>query len=168
MAKQLNLGQIVREITLCQFGVVINDLGKKMRHKIKGTKLNRTSSHRKAMFANMAVSLVMNEQIKTTVTKAKALRPYVEKLVTKARSGSLAARRDIIAHIKDKQAAEKLMSVLADRYKKRPGGYTRIIKAGFRYGDMAPVAYIEFIDRDVAAKGCMTPKVEKIEEEIKN
>lgn len=120
------------------------------------------------MFANMAVSLVMNEQIKTTVTKAKALRPYVEKLVTKARSGSLAARRDIIAHIKDKQAAEKLMSVLADRYKKRPGGYTRIIKAGFRYGDMAPVAYIEFIERDVAAKGCMTPKVEKIEEEIKN
>lgn len=139
-----------------------------MRHKIKGTKLNRTSSHRKAMFANMAASLVMNEQIKTTVTKAKALRPYVEQLVTRARQGTLAARRDIISRIKDQAAADKLMSVLAERYKKRPGGYTRVVKAGFRHGDMAPVAYIEFIDRDVSAKGCMTPKIEKIEEEIKN
>jgi len=137
-----------------------------MRHKIKQKKLNRTSSHRKAMFANMATSLVMNEQIKTTVTKAKALRPYIEQLVTKARKGTLAARRDIISRIKDKGAAEKLMSVLAERYKTRPGGYTRVVKAGFRYGDRAPVAYIEFIDRDISAKGCMTPKVEEIEQEI--
>jgi len=137
-----------------------------MRHKIKGTKLSRTSSHRKAMFANMAASLVMNEQIKTTITKAKALRPYVEQLVTKARKGTLAARRDIISRIKDKKAADKLMSILAERYKERPGGYTRIIKAGFRYGDMAPVAYIEFIDRDASAKGCLTPKIEATEQEI--
>ncbi len=132
-----------------------------MRHKLKGTKLNRTSSHRKAMFANMATALIMNEQIKTTVVKAKALRPIVEKLVSKARKGTLAARRDIISRIKDKVAAEKLMSVLASRYKERPGGYTRVIKAGFRYGDMAPIAYIEFVERDVNAKGCMTPAVEQ-------
>jgi large subunit ribosomal protein L17 len=131
-----------------------------MRHKIKGKKLNRTSSHRKAMFANMAVALVENEQIKTTVAKAKALRPYIEQLVTKARKGTLSARRDIISRIKDKNAAEKLMSVLAERYKTRPGGYTRVIKAGFRYGDRAPIAYIEFVERDVSAKGCMTPKIE--------
>lgn len=130
-----------------------------MRHKVKGTKLNRTSSHRKAMFANMATALIMNEQIKTTVVKAKALRPIVEKLVSKARKGTLAARRDIISRIKDKVAAEKLMSVLASRYKERPGGYTRVIKAGFRYGDMAPIAYIEFVERDVNAKGCMTPAI---------
>jgi len=136
-----------------------------MRHKIKGKKLNRTSSHRKAMFANMAVALVMNEQIKTTVAKAKALRPYIEQLVTKARKGTLSARRDIIARIRDKDAAEKLMSVLADRYKTRPGGYTRVIKAGFRYGDRAPIAYIEFVERDVAAKGCMTPKIEDLTEQ---
>jgi large subunit ribosomal protein L17 len=132
-----------------------------MRHKIKGRKLNRTSSHRSAMFANMATSLIMNEQIKTTLVKAKELRPFVENLVTKARNGDLAARRRIISKIKDKTAAEKLMSVLAVRYKERPGGYTRIIKAGFRYGDVAPIAYIEFVDRDVSAKGCMTPKQEK-------
>jgi large subunit ribosomal protein L17 len=137
-----------------------------MRHKIKGTKLNRTSSHRKAMFANMAISLVMNEQIKTTVTKAKALRPYIEQLVTKARKGTLAARRDIISRVRDKKAADKLMLVLAERYKERPGGCTRVVKAGFRYGDMAPVAYIEFVDRDVSAKGCMTPKIEETEQEI--
>ena len=137
-----------------------------MRHKIKGTKLNRTSSHRKAMFANMATSLVMNEQIKTTVTKAKALRPYIEQLVTKAKKGTLPARRDIISRIRDKNAADKLMSILADRYKKRLGGYTRVVKAGFRHGDMAPVAYIEFIDRDISAKGCMTPKTEEIKQEI--
>ena len=101
-----------------------------MRHKIKGTKLNRTSSHRKAMFANMAISLVMNEQIKTTVTKAKALRPYIEQLVTKARKGTLAARRDIISRVRDKKAADKLMLVLAERYKERPGGCTRVVKAG--------------------------------------
>lgn len=137
-----------------------------MRHKIKGRKLNRTSSHRNAMFANMATSLIMNEQIKTTLFKAKELRPFVENLVTKARKGDLATRRLIISKIKDKTAAEKLISVLALRYKERPGGYIRIIKAGFRYGDVAPIAYIEFVDRDVKAKGCMTPKVEKVQNEI--
>lgn len=130
-----------------------------MRHKIKGRKLNRTSSHRAAMFANMAVALVMNEQIKTTLPKAKELRPYVEILVTKAKKSDLATRRNIISKIKDITATEKLISVLGTRYKDRAGGYTRIIKAGFRHGDMAPVAYIEFIDRDVNAKGCMTPKI---------
>ncbi len=124
-----------------------------MRHKLKGRKLNKTSSHRKAMFANMAVSLVMHEQIKTTLPKAKEIRPYVEKLVTAAKLPTLANRRRIISLIKDKVAAEKLISVLAPRYKERPGGYTRVIKAGFRFGDNAPVAYIEFLDRDVSAKG---------------
>ena len=131
-----------------------------MNHKIKGRKLNRTSSHRKAMFANMAVALVMNEQIMTTVPKAKELRPYIETLITKAKKPTLAIRRRIIATIKDKVATEKLINILGTRYNNRPGGYTRIIKAGFRHGDMAPVAYIEFIDRDVSAKGCMTPKPE--------
>ncbi|MES2215012.1 MAG: 50S ribosomal protein L17 [Pseudomonadota bacterium] len=131
-----------------------------MRHNLHGRKLNRTSSHRKAMFANMAVSLVMHEQIKTTLPKAKDLRPYVEKLVTAAKSGSLAARRRIISKIKDQVAAEKLMSVLAKRYDARPGGYTRIIKAGFRFGDAADIAYIEFVDRDVDAKGYNSPHKE--------
>ena len=130
-----------------------------MRHKLKGRKLNRTSSHRIAMFANMATSLIMNEQIKTTVTKAKELRPFVEVLVTKAKKSTIAVRREIISKIKDKEAAEKLISVLANRYKERAGGYTRIVKAGFRYGDAAPVAYIEFVDRDINAKGCMTPAI---------
>ena len=136
-----------------------------MRHKLKGRKLNRTSSHRKAMFANMAVALIMNEQIKTTLPKAKDLRPYVEVLVTAARKGDLAARRRIISYIKDHAAAEKLMSVLAKRYEQRPGGYLRIVKAGFRYGDMAPMSYIEFVDRDESAKGSMTPRIEIATEE---
>jgi large subunit ribosomal protein L17 len=135
-----------------------------MRHKLKGRKLNRTSSHRKSMLANMAVSLIMHEQIKTTVPKAKELRPYVEVLVTKARKGDLAARRGLISRIKDQAAVEKLMSALAPRYNDRPGGYLRIIKAGFRHGDMAPVAYIEFVDRDVLAKGSITPKPLLIEQ----
>jgi large subunit ribosomal protein L17 len=135
-----------------------------MRHRLKGRKLNRTSSHRKAMFANMAVSLVMNEQIKTTLPKAKDLRPYVEVLVTAAKKGDLAARRKIIATIKDRAAAEKLISVLGERYKERPGGYLRIMKAGFRHGDAADIAYIEFVDRDVSAKGSLTPRVEIKEE----
>jgi large subunit ribosomal protein L17 len=131
-----------------------------MRHKLKGRKLNRTSSHRQAMLANMAISLVMNEQIKTTLPKAKELRPYVEVLVTKAKKADLAARREIISKIKDKSTAEKLINVLGKRYAERPGGYIRIVKAGFRYGDMAPLAYIEFVDRDITAKGSMTPAVE--------
>ena len=131
-----------------------------MRHKIKGRKLNRTSSHRLAMFANMAVALVMNEQIKTTLPKAKELRPFIEVLVTKAKQSDLSTKRRIISKIKDKVAVEKLVSVLGKRYSTRPGGYTRIIKAGSRHGDMAPIAYIEFVDRDVSAKGSHTPRVE--------
>ncbi|HJD61051.1 MAG TPA: 50S ribosomal protein L17 [Rickettsia endosymbiont of Columbicola hoogstraali] len=124
-----------------------------MRHKIKGRKLNVTSSHRKAMLANMAVSLVTYEQIKTTLPKAKELRPYIEVLVTKAKDNNLSARRNILSKIKDKKAIAKLIDVLGVRYKDRPGGYTRIVKAGFRYGDLAPIAYIEFVDRDINAKG---------------
>ena len=144
-----------------------------MRHKLKSTKLNRTSSHRAAMFSNMIVALVMHEQIKTTLPKAKALRPIIEKIVTKARKNTLAARREIIAQVKDKVAVTKLMSVLSDRYKARPGGYTRILKAGFRHGDMAPVAVIEFVERDVTAKGKITPPPVKnsqqdIEDEVNN
>lgn len=137
-----------------------------MRHRLKGRKLNRTSSHRKAMFANMAVALIMNEQIKTTLPKAKELRPYVEVLVTSAKKGDLAKRREIISVIKDKVAAEKLISVLAPRYAERHGGYIRVVKAGFRHGDAAPIAYIEFVDRDLKAKGCMTPKIETSDDVI--
>ena len=137
-----------------------------MRHNLKGRKLNRTSSHRKAMFANMAVSLVMHEQIKTTLPKAKDLRPYVEKLVTVAKDGNLAARRRIIAQIKDQEAAEKLLATLAKRYEKRPGGYTRIVKAGFRFGDSADLAYIEFVDRDTSAKGYNIVKEVSTEVEV--
>jgi len=133
-----------------------------MRHKLKGRKLNRTSSHRRAMFANMAVALVMNEQIKTTLPKAKELRPYIEVLITKAKKSDLSTRRALISKIKDKVATEKLIAVLGKRYNERPGGYTRIVKAGFRRGDMAPIAYIEFVDRDVTAKGSMTPKFEEL------
>ncbi|MEY3196688.1 MAG: ribosomal protein [Pseudomonadota bacterium] len=129
-----------------------------MRHKLRGRKLNRTSAHRKSMFANMAVSLVMHEQIHTTLPKAKEIRPYLEVLVTKAKRSDLATRRHLISKIKDLPAVQKLISVLGPRYKDRPGGYLRIIKTGFRHGDMAPMAYIEFVDRDVNAKGAITPR----------
>jgi large subunit ribosomal protein L17 len=139
-----------------------------MRHKLKGRKLNRTSSHRKSMFANMAVSLIMHEQIQTTLPKAKEIKPYLEVLVTKAKRSDLATRRGLIAKIKDVAAVEKLIAVLGPRYKERPGGYLRIIKAGWRHGDMAPMAYIEFVDRDVKAKGSITPRqiVENSEAEL--
>ena len=124
-----------------------------MRHRKTGRKLSRTSSHRKAMFANMASSLIIHEQIVTTVPKAKDLRPIVEKLVTLARRGDLHARRQAISQLRDLGAVKKLFDTIAPRYKERPGGYTRVLKAGFRYGDSAPVAVIEFVDRDVEAKG---------------
>jgi len=124
-----------------------------MRHGIKAKKLNRTSSHRKAMLANMAVSLVLHEQIVTTLPKAKLLRPVVEKLVTLGKQGDLAARRRLLSIVKSDLAVTKLIDVLAKRYTERLGGYLRIMKAGFRHGDMAPVAVIEFVDRDVDAKG---------------
>ena len=124
-----------------------------MRHAVAGRKLNRTSSHRKAMFNNLAAALIKHEQIKTTLPKAKDLRPIVEKLVTLGKKGGLAARRQILASLKDDKLADKLLTTLADRYKSRAGGYTRVLKAGFRYGDMASMAIIEFVDRDVSAKG---------------
>lgn len=124
-----------------------------MRHKRSGRKLNRTSSHRKAMFQNMTQALVKHEQITTTLPKAKELRPLVEKLVTLGRSNSLHARRLLIARTRCETTAAKIIDVLAPRYQERPGGYIRIMKAGFRYGDNAPLAVIEFVDRDIDAKG---------------
>ncbi len=125
-----------------------------MRHGNAGRRLNRTQSHRKALFANLAASLVEHEQIVTTLPKAKDLRPIVEKLVTLAKKGDLAARRQLVAELQNNEvAAKKLFDILGPRYKDRAGGYTRILKAGFRYGDAAPVAVIEFVDRDVSAKG---------------
>ena len=135
-----------------------------MRHAVAGRKLNRTSSHRKAMFNNMAAALVKHEQITTTLPKAKDLRPIVEKLVTLGKKGGLAARRQILASLKDDKLADKLLTTLADRYKSRAGGYTRVLKAGFRYGDMASMAIIEFVDRDVSAKGQDSGPVQAKEE----
>ena len=124
-----------------------------MRHKSGGRKLQRTSAHRTAMFRNMSASLIKHEQITTTVAKAKELRPYVEKLITLAKRGGLANRRLAMSRLMDDTQLTKLFDVLAERYKDRNGGYTRVLKAGFRYGDNAPRAVIEFVDRDVDAKG---------------
>jgi large subunit ribosomal protein L17 len=124
-----------------------------MRHGKAHRKFNRTAEHRKAMFENMAASLIKHEQIVTTLPKAKDLRPIVEKLVTLGKRGGLHARRQAIAALQDEAIVTKLFDVLADRYKARQGGYTRVLKAGFRHGDSAPVAVIEFVDRDVSAKG---------------
>ncbi len=124
-----------------------------MRHAKSGRKLNRTSSHRKAMFANMAASLITHEQIKTTLPKAKELKPIVDKLVTLAKRGDLHARRQALSQVRDEAAVRKLFGVLGERYSDRAGGYTRVLKAGFRFGDNAPVAIIELVDRDVDAKG---------------
>tara|TARA_R110000824_G_scaffold399843_1_gene605928 strand:+ start:13977 stop:14408 length:432 start_codon:yes stop_codon:yes gene_type:complete len=124
-----------------------------MRHGKSGRKLNRTASHRKAMFANMAIALIKHEQIVTTLPKAKELRPYVEKLVTLGKIDSLHTRRQAYAQLPDKKWAAKLFDVLGKRYAERPGGYIRVLKAGFRFGDNAPMAVIEFVDRDESAKG---------------
>jgi large subunit ribosomal protein L17 len=124
-----------------------------MRHGKVHRKLNKRPSHRRAMFANMCAALIKHEQIVTTLPKAKELRPVVEKLVTIAKKGGLAARRQAIAEMRDVAMVKKLFEVIAPRYKERHGGYTRVLKAGFRYGDSAPVAVIEFVDRDEAAKG---------------
>jgi large subunit ribosomal protein L17 len=124
-----------------------------MHHGFRGRRLNRSSAHRKSMFANMSASLIKHEQIVTTLPKAKDLRPIVEKLVTLAKKGGLHARRQAISEIKDLDQVKKLFDVLAARYKDRKGGYLRIMKAGFRHGDNAPVAVIEFVDRDVNEKG---------------
>ena len=124
-----------------------------MRHQLAGRKLNRNSSHRKAMFANMACALIKHEQIFTTLPKAKDLRPIVEKLITAGKKGDLAARRLLISRLRDEKMADKVLSTLATRYKERQGGYIRVLKAGFRFGDNAPMAIIEFIDRDESARG---------------
>ena len=124
-----------------------------MRHARGYRRLNRTHEHRKALFANMSGSLIEHEQIKTTLPKAKELRPIVEKLITLAKRGDLHARRQAAAQLKQDMHVAKLFDVLGARYKDRQGGYVRIMKAGFRYGDMAPMAIIEFVERDTAAKG---------------
>lgn len=124
-----------------------------MRHRKAGRKLNRTASHRKAMFANMSAALIKHEQIVTTLPKAKDLRPIVEKLITLAKKGDLHSRRIAASRIGDEAMAKKLFDVLGPRYQDRQGGYTRVLKAGFRHGDNAPIAVIELVDRDPSAKG---------------
>ena len=138
-----------------------------MRHKISKRKLNRTSSHRKALLANMAVALIKHEQIKTTLPKAKELAPFVEKLITLGKKGDLNARRKLYSIVPEKTWGAKVFDILAERYKERSGGYTRIMKAGFRYGDSAPMAVIELVDRDPEALGQDSgPIIEKEFEEV--
>jgi large subunit ribosomal protein L17 len=124
-----------------------------MRHNIKLKKLNRTSSHRLALLKNLSISLITHEQITTTLPKAKMLRPYVEKLITLGKRNTLSTKRQILAKLCDEVVMRKLSSILSERYKERKGGYLRILKAGFRQGDNAPMAVIEFVERDVTAKG---------------
>jgi large subunit ribosomal protein L17 len=124
-----------------------------MRHRNSGRKLGMKAQHRTAMFANMAAALIKHEQIKTTLPKAKEIRPIIEKLVTLSRRGDLHARRQAISTVRDLDQVKKLFDVLGPRYASRQGGYTRVLKAGFRYGDNAAMAVIEFVDRDVEAKG---------------
>ena len=124
-----------------------------MKHRIKGKKLNRTSSHRKALLKNMSQALIKHEQIITTLVKAKTLKPYFDKLITIGKKGHLSARRKAISKVGDIKLVEKLFSTLAKRYETRNGGYSRVLKAGFRYGDAAPMAVIELVDRDEEARG---------------
>jgi len=135
-----------------------------MRHGFRGRRFNRTAEHREAMFANMAAALIKHEQIVTTLPKAKDLRPVVEKLVTLGKQGGLHARRQALAQVRDETQVKKLFDVLAKRYAARSGGYLRIMKAGFRYGDQAPMAVIEFVDRDVNARGLDSGPSQKGEE----
>ena len=136
-----------------------------MRHGMSGRKFNRTSPHRQAMFANMAAALVKHEQIKTTLPKAKDLRRVVDRLITLGKRGDLHARRQALSVLRDPKITAKLFDALATRYKDRPGGYTRVLKAGFRYGDMAPMAVIELVDRDPEAKGQDSGPVQESAEE---
>jgi large subunit ribosomal protein L17 len=124
-----------------------------MRHKLAHRKLNRTASHRKAMFANMAASLIEHEQIVTTLPKAKEMKPFMDKLITLAKRGDLHARRQAVAKVRNRDAVRKLFDVMGERYADRAGGYTRVLKAGFRHGDNAPMAVIELVDRDEEARG---------------
>ena len=133
-----------------------------MRHRIKGRKLNRTSAHRKAMFKNLAASLIKYEQITTTLPKAKELRPFVEKVISLGKKGDIQSRRKAISILQDIKMTKKIFDVMAERYKDRKGGYTRIVKLGNRYGDNAPTAVIELVDRDEEAKGLDSgPVIEK-------
>ncbi len=137
-----------------------------MRHGVSGRKLGVTSSHRIAMLRSMATSLIKHEQITTTLPKAKELRPYVERIITLGKRGDLHARRQAYAQIRDEKVVDKLFTTIAERYKARPGGYTRVLKAGVRYGDAAPMAVIELVERDVTAKGQDSgPKPEAVEEQ---
>ena len=133
-----------------------------MKHNIKNKKLNKTSSHRKAMFMNMSNALIKHEQITTTLAKAKELRRFVEKIITLGKKGDLLSRRKAVSILQDQKMSKKVFDILADRYKNRSGGYSRIIKLGNRFGDNAPTAVIEFVDRDENAKGLDSgPVVEK-------
>ena len=134
-----------------------------MRHGFKKRTLNKKIAHRRAMFANLANALIKHEQIKTTLPKAKELSPLFEKLVTKAEDGTLHARRQLMSFLREEKMVEKLMTTLVKRYEKRNGGYVRVLKAGFRYGDSAPMAIVELVDRDVNAKGQDSGKVEVVE-----
>jgi large subunit ribosomal protein L17 len=136
-----------------------------MRHGVAGRKLNVTSSHRQAMFRNMAVALIKHEQITTTLPKAKELRPVAEKLITLGKRGGMHARRLAYAQLRDDVIVSKLFGALADRYRTRQGGYCRVLKAGVRYGDAASMAVIEFVDRDVSAKGLDSGPVQQQAEE---
>ena len=135
-----------------------------MKHKIKGKKLNRTSSHRKALFKNMAQAIIKHEQIITTLPKAKTMKPIVDKLITLAKKGSLHARRQAFSKLRDDKIVTKLFGTLASRYADRTGGYTRVLKAGFRYGDSAAMAVIELVDRDEDARGKDSGPVQSIAE----
>lgn len=137
-----------------------------MRHRNRGRRFSRSSSHRVAMFANLAQALVQHEQIKTTLPKAKELRPVVERLITLGKRGDLHARRLLIARTRSEATAAKLIDVLGPRYKDRAGGYCRVVKAGFRYGDAAPMALIELVDRDVDAKGADSRMAEEGKEAV--
>ena len=135
-----------------------------MKHKIKGKKLNRTSSHRKALFKNMAQAIIKHEQIITTLPKAKTMKPIVEKLITLAKKGSLHAKRQAYSKLRDDKTVTKLFGTLASRYADRAGGYTRVLKAGYRYGDAAAMAVIELVDRDEDARGLDSGPVQNITE----
>jgi len=136
-----------------------------MRHRMRGRSFSRTSAHRKAMFDNLCHALLKHEQISTTLPKAKDLRPVVERLITLGKRGGLHSRRQLIAALQDTKIADKVMTTLAERYKERPGGYTRIFKAGFRYGDASAMAVIELMDRDPEAKGQDSGPVQAADEE---
>lgn len=137
-----------------------------MRHGKRGRRFNRSSSHRKAMLANLASALIKHEQIKTTLPKAKDLRPVVEKLITLGKKGDLHARRQALAQLPDQAIVRKLFDVIGPRFAERSGGYTRIIKAGFRYGDASPMAVIEFVERDVEAKGLDSGPTQNADEDV--